>query len=206
MYIGLGRRHALESEVLDDRRGGDPDEDVIVLLLNGAGAYILLAGEAGLHQVTRGREARGGRRPSEREVVRVEVLPVPYDDDAGRDPIHIETRPLSDAPGRLLSRLRLEVQLRHEPSLLTLRAWTDRSRPEALEGLLPLLRARVAAAGTVPPDGRSPVVRRYDLGPAPLVRDTRTGRTTGRIEQVLDGDLDRFLTAPDEDEKDKVAK
>jgi peptide chain release factor 2 len=196
MYLGLARRHGLEAEILDDRRGGDPAEDVIVLLLSGAGARVLLAGETGLHQLTRGRDARGGRRPGEREVVRIEVLPVPYEDDASRDPVHIETRPLTDAPGRLLPRLRLEVHLRHEPTLLTLRAWTDRSRAEALEGLLPLLRARVAASEAGPSESRPPVVRRYDLGPAPLVRDTRTGRTTGRVEQVLDGDLDRFLSPP----------
>jgi hypothetical protein len=96
-----------------------------------------------------------------------------------------------------MARPRLEVLLRHEPSLLTVRAWTDRNRTEAVESLRPLLRARVAAAEAGAAEGRPPVVRRYALGPAPLVRDARSGRSTGRLEQVLAGDLDLFL-APDE--------
>jgi ATP-dependent Clp protease ATP-binding subunit ClpC len=197
MYLHLCRRHHLEVEVLDDRQGGDPPEDVIVLQASGAGAYTLLAGEAGLHQVTRGRaETRDGRRPAERDVVRVEVLPVPYEDEArGKESVEVTVRPLEEAPGRLLARPRLEVTLRHPPSLTTLRAWSDHGRSEAVQRLQPLLWARVAAAGSAAAEGRPPVVRRYSLGPAPLVRDVRSGRSTGRLDHVLEGDLDQFFTA-----------
>src|SRR5205823_1317316 len=51
MYVALARRRGLEPDVLDDRRGGDPDEDTVTLLVGGAGAFALLAGEAGLHLV-----------------------------------------------------------------------------------------------------------------------------------------------------------
>jgi ATP-dependent Clp protease ATP-binding subunit ClpC len=193
MYAGLARRHGLAVEVLDDRRDGSPPEDVIVLGVSGAGAYALLAGEPGLHQVSRGRgEPRDGPRAADRDVVRVEVLPVPYEDADDRDEVHAETRPLAEVTGRLLARPRLEVSLRHAPTMLTLRAWTDRSKAEAVERLRPLLRARVAAAESAS-GGRVPVVRRYALGPAPLVRDARTGRSTGRLDLVLEGHLDMFL-------------
>jgi hypothetical protein len=43
------------------------------------------------------------------------------------------------------------------------------------------------------------VVRRYGLGPQPLVRDVRTGLSTGRVEQVLEGQLDVFLLPPRQD-------
>jgi ATP-dependent Clp protease ATP-binding subunit ClpC len=196
MYLNLARRHRFEAEVLDDRREEASVEDVIVLLLSGPGAYALLAGEAGLHQVSRGRSesSRDGRRGIDREVVRVEVLPVPLEEPS-REAIHAEVRPLGEVSGRLMVRPRLEVHLRHEPSLTTLRAWTDRPRSEAVERLKLLLRARMSAMESAPmAEGRSPVVRRYSLGPAPLVRDARSGRSTGRIEQVLDGNLDLFLT------------
>jgi protein subunit release factor A len=198
MYLNLAGRYALEVEVLDDRQETDPAEDVIVLLVSGAGAHALLAGEAGLHQLVRGKgKTRDRKGHTERDVVRVEVLPMPAGDDPARELVQVETRPLAAVEGRLLARPRLEVLLRHEPSLLTVRAWTDRNRAEAVEGLRPLLRARVAAAEVGAADGRPPVVRRYALGPAPLVRDARSGRSTGRLEQVLAGDLDLFL-APGE--------
>ena len=195
MYVALAKRRGLEVEVLDDRQGGDPREDVIVLQVSGAGAFALLSGETGLHHVTRGKgEKEDGKRTTARDVVRVEVLPVPPD-DAGRESVHAETRPLHEPPGRLLARRKLEVELRHEPTRLTLRAWSDHGRAEAVERLRPLLRARAAAET---PAGRPPLVRRYTLGPAPLVRDLRTRRSTGRLDQVLDGRLDAFLAMPAE--------
>ncbi len=100
----------------------------------------------------------------------------------------------------MLSRPRFEVLLSHRPSLTTLRAWTDRSKAEAIERLSPLLLARVEGAGKEAPGGR--VVRRYTLGPSPLVRDTRSGKSTGRLDLVLDGHLDLFLT-PAEDQPDE---
>jgi ATP-dependent Clp protease ATP-binding subunit ClpC len=197
MYANLARRRHLEVEVLDDHRHGDPLEDVIVLQVSGAGAHALLCGESGLHQLSRG---RGDHRDEgrAREVVRVEVLPVPYEEPGAlRGAVHVEVRPLAEVSGRLLARPRLEVELRHEPSLITLRAWTDRPKAEAVERLRVLLGARVAAETGGTPEGRTPVVRRYSLGPAPLVRDGRTGRSTGRLEQVLDGHLDVFLQLPE---------
>ncbi len=41
------------------------------------------------------------------------------------------------------------------------------------------------------------VIRRYTLGPTPLVRDHRTGQTA-RLMSVLEGDLGQFLTPPAE--------
>jgi hypothetical protein len=53
------------------------------------------------------------------------------------------------------------------------------------------VRRRAADAG-----GRPAVVRPYGLGPAPLVDDVRTGRSTGRVEAVLEWQLDVFLLPP----------
>jgi ATP-dependent Clp protease ATP-binding subunit ClpC len=201
MYAGLARRRGLECEVLDDRQGGEPPEDAITLLLCGAGAYALLCGESGLHQVARGRgEARRKQvRPVDRDVVRVEVLPVPAGDPGfAPDEVRVETRPLGEARGRLLARPKFEVQLFHAASMTSVRAWTDGPKGEAAERLRPLLRARLEAARDTPANagGRPPLVRRYTLGPTTLVRDLRTGLSTGRLDQVLEGRLDLFLTPP----------
>lgn len=194
MYHNLGRRHMLEVEVLDDHCVDQPREDVIALQVSGAGAFSLLAGEAGLHTVSRG---KGKNHEGDREIIRIEVLPVPTDDEADGEKIVAETKALTGVSSRLLPRVRLEVRLRHEPSLRSLRAWSDRAKADAVARLKPLLRARVAAAqADEAVTGKPPVVRRYSLGPAPLVRDVRSGKKTGRLEQVLDGHLEIFLTPP----------
>src|SRR5262245_12526858 len=135
-----------------------------------------------MHQLTRG-EARRPSPHREREVVRVEVLAVPPDEDDGAG-VQVETRTLPPTSGRLMARPRLEVTLRHEASLLTLRAWSGSPKAEAVKRLRALLRARLAA-DSEKPEGRPPVVRRYCLGPAPLVRDVRSGKSSGRVEQVF---------------------
>jgi ATP-dependent Clp protease ATP-binding subunit ClpC len=200
MYMALARRRGMEVEVLDDRQGGDPREDAITLLISGAGAFALLAGEAGLHQFLRGKgkTREGRRRTPEREAVRVEVLAVPAaDGDFQRDEIKVQTAPLRSVQGRVMAHPKLDVQLLHVPTLFSIRAWTDGSKAEAVERLRPLLCARVEAARAEPACAtQAPVVRRYTLGPAPRVRDLRSGRATGRLDQVLDGHLEQFLTLP----------
>ena len=93
MYVNLAQRRGLEVQVLDDRQGGTPPEDTLTLLVSGAGAFALLAGETGLHQVSRGRgKGREGRpKPPDRDVVRVEVLPVPVSEAGlGREDVRAE--------------------------------------------------------------------------------------------------------------------
>ncbi len=197
MYGRMVQRFDLAVEVLDDHCTTDPVEDTIALLVTGAGAYRLLAHERGLHYLTPGGRGEGqGRRGGHREVVRVEVFAAAGEKDVDRDAVRMEAKPLEGVQGRLLERPRFEVLLSHRASMTTLRAWTDRSRAEAVERLRPLLWARVEALKEQSTGGR--VVRRYTLGPSPLVRDTRSGKSTGRLDLVLDGQLDIFFTPPAE--------
>jgi ATP-dependent Clp protease ATP-binding subunit ClpC len=197
MYLNLAKRRGLEAEVLSDRPAGGPREDSVALQVCGAGAYALLAAEAGLHQVGRGRtDQKGGRRRIvDRDVVRVEVLPLPGGADFDRDEVRAEVVNLKSVAGRLLARPKFEVQLLHVPSMVSVVGWTDGPKAEAVDRLRPLLRARVEAAKRASANdaGQPPVVRRYTLGPAPRVRDLRSGRTTGRLDQVFEGHLDVFL-------------
>jgi ATP-dependent Clp protease ATP-binding subunit ClpC len=195
MYAGLARRRGLEVQVPDDRRGGTPHEDALTLLLSGAGAHALLAGEAGLHQLSRGRsKSPSGRlRAPDRDVVRVDVVAVAAGDPLGRDEVRVEVHALEGVQGRLIKKPRFEVSLLHVASLTAVRAWTDGTKAQAVERLRPLLAARVEAARSTNKNPAPSFVRRYILGPAPLVRDLRLHRSTGRLDRVLRGHIDPFL-------------
>ena len=199
MYKALAVRRGLEITVLDDHLGGEPPEDTITLWITGAGAHALLASEAGLHQVTRGKKDDGpGRRHVDRDVVRVEIFPAPARTvEFHADEVRSEIHPVSGIKGRLLSRVKFDVRLFHVPTMTSVHGWSDGSKGEALQRFQMLLRARVDAASQPrPEDGRPPVIRRYRLGPTTLVRDQRSGRHTGRLDQVLEGNLDLFLVPP----------
>jgi protein subunit release factor B len=205
LYLKLAQRMNLEVAILDDHITIDPVEDMIVLQLTGAGAFALVVRERGLHYFIQGRtEGTDGRKGNQREVVRVEVFPLPGPDASlGREEVRAEVHALDDVEGRLMERPRFEVHLSHQPTMTTLRAWTDRSRVEAVEQLRPLLQARLAASSQEGPSGR--VVRRYTLSPSPLVRDTLSGKSTGRLEEVLDGGLDQFFVTPVDNEVERVS-
>ncbi|MFO0970332.1 MAG: AAA family ATPase [Gemmataceae bacterium] len=194
LYIKMGQRRGLEVQVISDRHGDGPREDAITLLCSGAGAYALLAGEGGLHQFSRGRRLKG-REALEREIVSVEVLPVPAGDwPTDAKELATEVRPLSGRRGRLLPRVNQEVRLFHAASNLSVRAWCDGGKNEAIERTRLILHARLEAQRRGEPEGETrTVVRRYRLGPTTLVRDFRTGKSTGRLDLVLDGHIDGFL-------------
>lgn len=197
MYIQLAHRRGLEVTVLDDRLGGDPPEDTITLLAYGAGAFALYANEAGVHQVSKGRKQGSDGRP-DRDVVRVEVLATPVTEPTFLPgDLDIVVRPLAHMRGRLLSHLNHDVRIFHTKSLVSVRGWCEGSKAEALDRMKMLLSARLQAKAA---RERPPTVRRYRLGPTTLVRDQRTGRSTGRLDQVLEGHLDMFLRPPERDE------
>ena len=80
--------------------------------------------------------------------------------------------------------------------MLTVRAWTRGSRKQAMEQLLPLLRARidaVASEALTPTDGAQRLRRRYTLAPTAKLFDLRLHKSTSRLDQVLKGHLEPFL-------------
>ncbi len=188
MYRAFTERRGLTCEVVDDRVDPESGEDSITLLVSGCGAHALLAGESGLHRF------RDGLPPRDvLEAVRVAVLPMPPAvPNFPADAVSIEARSVA-RPGRLMRAVTLELRLFHRPTKIALRAACDGSREWALERILPLFFASIRQA-TTPPPVEERLVRRYQLGPSPRVRDLRTGYATGRLERVLRGDIEMFVT------------
>lgn len=188
MYLGWAERHRYQVEVLDDRCGL-PGESA-ALLVSGPGASALLAAEAGLHQVSRVGDVRGRE---EREFVRVEVLPLFGVLEPRRADVVVEARAEPAARGRLVDQPRLLVSLLHRQSLVRVEGRGAGAQEEQVERLMPLLAARVAAQGDREPGNA--IVRRYRFGPAPLVKDSRSGLSSARLSRVLEGHIDAFLLA-----------
>ena len=196
MYRALAERHRLDAEILGEWH--DEKQDRAFILVSGLGAFALLKQEAGLHQVdhrTRAKKNRTGHEVTrqDREIIRVEVLPAGAQPDKKfRQGVKATVTALRPARSRLLEEADLKVALFHEASLRSLELWTCGPREPALERILTLLHAQIAApdAGEI---ARTMVVRHYDLGISARVKDFRTGRTTHRVDRVLKGHLDALL-------------
>jgi ATP-dependent Clp protease ATP-binding subunit ClpC len=192
MYLAWAKRHGLECETLSDRRGGEPHEDSLVLAVRGAGAHELLRGESGLHTLQQTTATSRGRRAPRilREAVRVDVhAAAEHLASEPREGLSSSTRKLDDAKGREIARPTLEARVFDSARASSASVWTSAPRDTALAHARLLLESR---GGQPPPTGDH-VVRRYQLGPSPLVKDTRSKSQTGKLHRVLDGEIDEFL-------------
>jgi ATP-dependent Clp protease ATP-binding subunit ClpC len=179
MYQGFAARHRLESEVVDDMCTDEIDRAVIVVA--GAGAFELLRFETGLHRI----RTSGDNRVTENVSVRV----VPLDAVVGNYVSKVE---LVSEQGRMGSKKRMRVSVSSPDSKvgslqLVAPVSFDRERDDLVQIASALLEGR--ATHTV---DATTAVRRYDLGPSPLVTDMRTGTRSGRLGDVLGGNFDVF--------------
>jgi ATP-dependent Clp protease ATP-binding subunit ClpC len=197
MYEALARRRRMSAEVLGELF--DDKQDRAWLLVSGLGAFALLKHESGLHQVdrrTRERKQRNGREAvrEDRETVRLEVFALGGEPDKQfRQAVKPRIVPLRPAQQRLLEKAELGVSLFHEPTLRSLELWTSGPRAQALERSLLILHTQITADAGGGQSRTDEIIRHYDLGVSPRVKDTRSGRTTTRIDRVFSGHLDSLL-------------
>lgn len=194
MYQGLAARHRMTSEVLGEHY--NDKRDTVYLSVSGLGAYGLFVKECGLHQVDhryKERTPRSGREVirENRELIRVEVHPFGQEPPKGfMQNVRTKTATLKPAQKRLM-KTELAVSLFHEPTVRSIDFWTSGPKQAAIGRGMMILSAQVqdnsrAASG----EG---VIRSYDVGLAPKVKDIRTGRATTRVDQVLKGSFGALL-------------
>jgi len=194
MYQALAARRRMTAEVLGEFY--DEKRDRVYLLITGLGSYALLKHESGLHQIDRRFKERTPR--AGREVIREdrELLRVEIHSSGGQPPkqmrqkVKLKISALRPAKSRLL-KADFALSVFDEQSVRSLEFWTNGPKDDASERALLILHALAAADTKVV--SQETIVRHYDLGMSPKVKDTRTGRTTTRLERVLNGELDSFL-------------
>jgi len=95
--------------------------------------------------------------------------------------------PLKPAKERLV-KAEFAVNLFHAQTLQSLDVWTSGPKETVVSRCLFILGVRANANAVM--DKEQGVIRQYDLGLAPRVKDTRTGRVTTRVKDVLKGRLE----------------
>jgi ATP-dependent Clp protease ATP-binding subunit ClpC len=193
MYQALADRRRLTAEVLGEYWEGH--HDVVWLQIAGLGAYARLKSEHGLHQLDRrfkARRQRGGRETlhDDRELLRVEVLPVAGEPDAEfRRGLTSKVTTLKPTRARVV-KADTSLWLLHQPTLRSITLWTAGPGADALERAVTALQAQLAAESSAGYRPADEIVRCYDLGLGARVHDTRTGHSTNQVGRVLKGHLD----------------
>ncbi|HZI50349.1 MAG TPA: AAA family ATPase, partial [Terriglobia bacterium] len=194
MYEGLATRRRLTAEILGELYSAD--EDRAFILIGGLGAYGLLRREAGLHQVDRRYKLRSARSSREvlredRELVRVDVAPALSEPSRQfHRTVKVKISPLKPVRKRLIA-ADFGLSMFHEPTLRRIELWMRGPKEDAVARGLSIMSACVDPSTEL--SVSEGIVRQYDLGLAPRIKDTRTGRVTTRVQQVLKGELDTLL-------------
>ncbi len=195
IYAGWAHTGPREAELLYFPVEGGITTPLIVGLVRGPLAFGYLRREAGQHRFRTRRRDDPSR--AETVVIRAEVYPASqFDPDA---PIAERNVVQQSYAFKLTIRDRDPVQRIRSAVIArcadgqTLPVQNDR---DLTENQLVCRRA-VAVIDGFPAGARpfttDPLVRAYEFGPQPRVKDHATGHTTGRLGDVLEGDIDALL-------------
>ena len=215
MYKRYCQRKGFKTEILSQNFGEPGPEGRIgtksaVMEIRGNFAYGLLKGESGVHRLVRISpfSAKGLCHTS---FVLVEVLPkIPKIEKEKikikPEDLKIEFFRASGPGGQYVQKRETAVRITHLPTGIRVSCQTERSQIRNREKAMELLYSKLyqylkkkekeelmKIRGKKIPPSFGNQIRSYIFHPYKLIKDLRTGVETKDIEEVLDGNLDKFI-------------
>ena len=210
MYTRWAERHGFSVKSLDYLDGDEAGIKSVTMEVVGEYAYGYLRSEAGIHRLVRISpfNAQGKRQTS---FVSCDVMPdieTDIDIEVRDEDVKMEVFRASGAGGQHINKTSSAVRLIHIPTGIVVACQEERSQLQNKNKAMQMLKtklylrekeeqeARLAGIrGEVKENGWGSQIRSYVLQPYRMVKDLRTGEESGNTDAVLDGDIDRFITA-----------
>ncbi|MDE1569501.1 peptide chain release factor 2 [Aquabacter sp. P-9] len=210
MYRRWCERHGFKVELVDESAGEQAGLKSATIIVKGHNAYGWLKTEAGVHRLVRISPFDSNAR-RQTSFASIDVYPV-IDDrivvDINESDVRVDTMRSGGAGGQHVNKTESAVRLTHIPTGIAVVSQGDRSQHKNRATAWNMLRAKLfemelkkreeaaAAEQAARTDiGWGHQIRSYVLQPYQLVKDLRTGVTSGTPQEVLDGDLDPFMEA-----------
>jgi len=210
MYSRWAERHGMKVELVDFHAGEQAGIKSATLLVKGENAYGNLKVESGVHRLVRISPYDSSAR-RHTSFASVWVYPEVDDDidiEINESELRIDTYRASGAGGQHVNTTDSAVRITHLPTNIVVQCQNQRSQHKNRAEAYKQLKARLyelelqkreaeanATAATKTDIGWGHQIRSYVLQPYQLVKDLRTGATSTAPGDVLDGDLDRFMSA-----------
>ncbi|HSI42454.1 MAG TPA: peptide chain release factor 2 [Xanthobacteraceae bacterium] len=210
MYTRWAERRGFKVEIVDESGGETAGIKSATILVKGHNAYGWLKTEGGVHRLVRISPFDSNAR-RQTSFSSVDVYPVVDDRivvDIKESDLRIDTMRSGGAGGQHVNKTESAVRFTHIPTGIAVVAQGDRSQHKNRATAWEMLRAKLyelelkkreaqaAAEQAAKTDiGWGHQIRSYVLQPYQLVKDLRTGVTSGTPQEVLDGDLDPFMEA-----------
>lgn len=210
MYTRWAEKHKYKVQLLDETVGEEAGLKSATVQISGHNAYGWLKTETGVHRLVRISPFDSNARrhtsfasitisPVIDDTIPVEIL----DKD-----LKIDTYRASGAGGQHVNKTESAVRITHLPTGIVVSCQQERSQIKNRSKAMEMLRARIYEmelkkredAAAVIEAQKSDIawghqIRSYVLQPYQMVKDVRTGVETSQTQDVLDGDIDKFLQA-----------
>jgi peptide chain release factor 1 len=208
MYTRWAESHGFKTELLSSNETGIGGFKEVVFAVKGKGAYSKLKYESGVHRVQRvpSTESQGRVHTS---TATVAVLPEAEDVEIEIDPneIRIDVFRSSGPGGQSVNTTDSAVRLTHLPTGLVISCQDEKSQLQNRLKAMRILRTKLydmemrrqmeelgaERKSQIGSGDRSEKIRTYNF-PQNRVTDHRIDLGLYRLESILDGDLDEFIT------------
>ena len=210
MYTRYADRNGFSVEVLDMLDGDEAGIKSVTFQVNGENAYGYLKSEKGVHRLVRISpfNAAGKRQTS---FVSCDVMPEIEEDldvEINDDDLRIDTYRSSGAGGQHINKTSSAIRITHLPTGIVVTCQNERSQFQNKDKAMQMLKAKLymlkqqeneekisGIRGEVKDIAWGNQIRSYVLQPYTMVKDHRTGASSGNAGAVLDGAIDLFISA-----------
>ena len=210
MYVRWAEAHQMGVEEMEEREGEEAGIKSATIQIRGENAYGWLKSEQGVHRLVRISPFDSSAR-RHTSFASVSVTPVIDDNievEINPSDVRTDTYRASGAGGQHVNRTDSAVRLTHEPTGIVVACQNDRSQHRNRDQAWQMLRSKLyelelqkrrseadAQYSEKSDIGFGHQIRSYVLQPYQMVKDLRTETETSDTQGVLDGDIDRFLSA-----------
>ncbi len=210
MYSRWAERQGFKVEELERTDGEEAGLKSVTFQIKGRNAYGWLKTEAGVHRLVRISPFDSNAR-RHTSFASITVYPVVDDSiviDIADSDVRVDTMRSGGAGGQHVNKTESAVRLTHIPTGVAVVAQGERSQHKNRDQAWKMLRAKLYEieikrredAAAVEQANKAAIgwghqIRSYVLQPYQLVKDLRTGHTSGTPQNVLDGDLSDFMEA-----------
>ncbi|MFV0645029.1 MAG: peptide chain release factor 2 [Sphingomonadaceae bacterium] len=210
MYTRWAERKGYKVELVDYHAGDQAGIKSATLLIKGQNAYGYAKTESGVHRLVRisPYDSSARRHTSFSSVWVFPVIDDNIEIDVNPADLKIDTYRASGAGGQHVNTTDSAVRITHVPSGIIVASQIDRSQHKNRDIAMNMLKARLfeeemrkrEEAASAEHASKSDIgwghqIRSYVLQPYQLVKDLRTGATSTAPDDVLDGDIDPFISA-----------
>lgn len=209
MYTRYCERQNFKMSVLDLQNGDDAGIKSVSFIVSGDNAYGYLKCEKGVHRLVRISpfDANSRRHTS---FASVEVMPEIINDDEIKinpDELRIDTFRSSGAGGQYINKTDSAIRITHLPTGIVVACQTERSQIQNKESAMKMLYSKLAELkeekeqqelkniqGDLKKIEWGSQIRSYVFCPYTMVKDHRTNYETANINDVMDGNIQPFIT------------